>query len=105
MPAGAVPARPLPTSRLRAFATGVSLTLPNPAALMAWTAVAAALFPAATTGEAIACALGVGVGSAVWFATLARIAERINLADRRWATRAVAAVLLALSVVAIVRVL
>jgi threonine/homoserine/homoserine lactone efflux protein len=101
----AAPERAVPTSPLRAFGTGLSLTLPNPGALMAWTAVAAALFPGATVGEAIACAAGVGAGSAVWFAMLAKIAARTRIADRRWATRAVAAVLLGLAVVAIVRVL
>lgn len=100
-----VPARPVPASAARAMATGLALTLPNPGALMAWTAVAAALFPAVTTGEAIACAAGVGIGSAAWFATLARIAAHTRLGDRRWAANAVAAVLLALAVVAIVRVI
>jgi threonine/homoserine/homoserine lactone efflux protein len=96
--------RAVPSSPSRAFATGLSLTLPNPGALMAWTAVAAALFPGATTAEAIACALGVGAGSAAWFAVLARIAARTKLGEQRWAARAVAAVLLALAVIAIVRV-
>jgi threonine/homoserine/homoserine lactone efflux protein len=95
--------RPTPASRLRALATGLSLTLPNPGALMAWTAVAAALFPRATVGEAIACAVAVGAGSAVWFAALARVAARTTIANKRWAARVVAIVLLALAAVAIVR--
>ena len=54
----------------RAIGTGVMLTLPNPGALSAWVAVAAALWPTATVAEAIAVALGVGVGSAAWFTLL-----------------------------------
>jgi len=98
--AGAAPPVPTPP---RAIATGLSLTLPNPGALMAWTAVAAALFPGAGAGEAVAAAIGVGTGSAVWFAMLARIAARSRLAERPWATRVVAGVLLALGVAAVVR--
>ena len=65
-------------SRLsRGLATGALLTLPNPGALAAWVAVAAALLPAATTAEAAALAAGVGAGSAAWFALLARLVGRI----------------------------
>jgi threonine/homoserine/homoserine lactone efflux protein len=56
----------------RGFATGFVLTLPNPGALAAWVTVAAALWPDASYGEAIAFAIGVGLGSAAWFALLAR---------------------------------
>jgi threonine/homoserine/homoserine lactone efflux protein len=60
-------------SRLaRGFATGFALTLPNPGALAAWVAVGAAIWPDATYAEAVAFALGVGLGSAAWFALLAR---------------------------------
>jgi threonine/homoserine/homoserine lactone efflux protein len=54
------------------IATGVLLTLPNPAALGAWFAVAAALWPDIELAPALVLALGVGVGSAVWFVALAR---------------------------------
>ena len=94
-----------PTSRARALATGLALTLPNPAALAAWTAVAAALFPRATPAVAAAAAAGVGVGSALWFAALARLGARVRLGDRVWAARAVAVVLLAIAGVAIARAL
>ena len=56
----------------RGFATGFVLTLPNPGALAAWVTVAAALWPDAGYDEAIVFGLGVGVGSAAWFAFLAR---------------------------------
>ena len=60
-------------SRLaRGFGTGFVLTLPNPGALAAWVTVAAALWPDASYAEAIVFAAGVGVGSAAWFAFLAR---------------------------------
>jgi arginine exporter protein ArgO len=58
--------------------TGFALTLPNPGALAAWVAVAAAIWPDATIGEAIALAIGVGVGSAGWFALLARWISRVR---------------------------
>jgi arginine exporter protein ArgO len=60
------------------FATGFALTLPNPGALAAWVAVGAAIWPDATYAEAIAFALGVGAGSALWFALLARWISRIR---------------------------
>ena len=99
----APPVRAAPASRLRALLGGVSLTLPNPGALLAWTVVAAALFPRASHAEAIAAALGVLCGSALWFATLAHVASRTRLVDQPWAARAVAVVLLALAAFAIIR--
>jgi threonine/homoserine/homoserine lactone efflux protein len=71
--------RPLAdASRLsRGVATGALLTLPNPGALAAWVAVAAALVPGATLAEAGALAAGVGAGSAAWFALLAHLASRV----------------------------
>jgi threonine/homoserine/homoserine lactone efflux protein len=89
----------------RRLLTGVALTLPNPAALAAWTAVAAALFPRASPAVTAAAALGVGIGSALWFAALARLGARVRLGDRAWPARAVAAVLLAIAAVALARAL
>jgi len=51
--------------------TGLALTLPNPAPLAAWAAVAASIWPSITTPLALVLAVGVGVGSAAWFALLA----------------------------------
>jgi hypothetical protein len=51
-------------------------TLPNPAALAAWVAIASATWPTISTQNAILVGVGVGVGSAAWFTTLARIAKR-----------------------------
>jgi threonine/homoserine/homoserine lactone efflux protein len=63
---------------LRGMAAGVTLTLPNPAALGAWVAVAAALWPHAAPLEAALIAAGVGVGSALWFTLLARWICRVR---------------------------
>jgi threonine/homoserine/homoserine lactone efflux protein len=67
-----------PNPRLRAeghlargIATGFLLTAPNPGALGAWVAVAAAVWPDATPAEAAVIAGAVIVGSAVWFTFLA----------------------------------
>ncbi|MBA2539019.1 MAG: LysE family transporter [Deltaproteobacteria bacterium] len=66
------------SSFTRGALTGVALTLPNPGALAAWVAVAAVLWPDATTAEACALGTGVGVGSAGWFALLARWISRVR---------------------------
>jgi threonine/homoserine/homoserine lactone efflux protein len=77
------PAAPTPPSAsdvhlTRGLATGVLLTLPNPGALAAWLAVAAAVWSDATPLEAVVIAAGVGVGSALWFALLAGWISRIR---------------------------
>lgn len=51
---------------------GLALTLPNPAPLAAWAAVAASIWPSISTSNAIVLAVGVGLGSATWFTLLAR---------------------------------
>ena len=61
----------------RGVATGALLTLPNPGALSAWIAVAAALWPDASLTEAAVLAAGVGAGSAAWFALLAHLVSRV----------------------------
>jgi len=66
------------SSFTRGALTGFVLTLPNPGALAAWVAVAAVLWPDATTAEAAALGVGVGVGSAGWFALLARWISRVR---------------------------
>ena len=66
------------SSMLHGATTGFALTLPNPGALAAWVAVAASLWPDATIAQAIALAIGVGAGSAIWFALLARWVSRVR---------------------------
>jgi arginine exporter protein ArgO len=86
--------------------TGVMLTLPNPGALSAWVAVAAAAWPAATIVEAITIAVGVGVGSAAWFTFLARLVARIPREHRALAVipRVAIVALVAIAIVGLVRV-
>jgi threonine/homoserine/homoserine lactone efflux protein len=90
----------------RAVLTGFLLTLPNPGALSAWVAVAASLWPAATVAEAIVLAVGVGIGSAVWFALLAKLVSRVPRDHRalRIIPRVALVALLAIAVVGVVRV-
>ena len=57
------------------FWFGLALTLPNLAALSAWIAVAGAL-ALPSLAAAVAAAIGVTVGSAAYFATLAWVAAR-----------------------------
>lgn len=62
----------------RGLGTALVLALPNPAALVAWLAVAAALWPDATPLEAAVIAGAVGAGSALWFTMLARWISRVR---------------------------
>jgi threonine/homoserine/homoserine lactone efflux protein len=84
---------------------GLMLTLPNPAPLAAWIAVAGAILPGAAPPVGIAAALGVGLGSAAWFALLAHLAARGRSSPilTRWLPRAVAIVFVAIAIVAVAR--
>jgi threonine/homoserine/homoserine lactone efflux protein len=62
---------------LRGLMTGVVLTLPNPAALAAWVALAGLLWPDAMIAEGVLLGVGVLVGTAAWFSLLARWTSRI----------------------------
>lgn len=97
--------REMPATFARGVLAGLGFTLPNPAALGAWIAVAAALAPP-TMAAGLVAAAGVGVGSAAWFLVLARLAARGAArpgAARRRITRVVAIVLAALGLAAILR--
>jgi L-lysine exporter family protein LysE/ArgO len=89
----------------KGFASGLLLTLPNPGALGGWAAIATALRPDATTQDAIAFALGVGIGSAVWFTLLGRLVARIRPDHRalRVVPRIALAVFVAIAIVGIAR--
>jgi threonine/homoserine/homoserine lactone efflux protein len=65
-------------STIRGAATGLVLTLPNPGALGAWVAVAAAVWPDAAPLEAALVAGGVLAGSSLWFTLLARWVGRLR---------------------------
>jgi arginine exporter protein ArgO len=89
----------------RGVLAGALLTLPNPAALGAWVALAAALWPAIATRDALVLAAGVGIGSATWFAALARWSSRVR-ADhpaRAYVPRVALVLLGVLAVVGLVR--
>jgi threonine/homoserine/homoserine lactone efflux protein len=91
----------------RGAVTGFLLTLPNPAALGAWVAVAAAVWPDATPGEAAVIAGGVGAGSAVWFTLLARWVSRVRRDHPAlaWIPRIAIAALLAIAAIGVARAL
>lgn len=86
--------------------TGLALTLPNPAALAAWIAIAAAVWPSIETVPALVLAAGVGLGSAAWFTLLARVIAALPADHRvvRWAPRIATALLVALAVFGVARV-
>jgi threonine/homoserine/homoserine lactone efflux protein len=91
----------------RGAVTGLLLTLPNPAALGAWVAVAAAAWPDAAPSEAAVIAGGVGVGSAVWFSLLARWISRVRREHPvvTWIPRVALAGLIAIAAIGVVRAL
>jgi threonine/homoserine/homoserine lactone efflux protein len=91
----------------RGAVTGLLLTLPNPAALGAWVAVAAAAWPDAAPSEAAVIAGGVGVGSAVWFTLLARFIGRVRRDHPvvAWIPRIAFAALIAIAAIGVVRAL
>ena len=57
--------------------TGVLLTMPNPAPLGAWAAIASAVWPTIDLAPALVVGASVGVGSAAWFTLLARTIGRL----------------------------
>jgi threonine/homoserine/homoserine lactone efflux protein len=92
-------------STTRGIASGVALTLPNPAALGAWVAVAVVLWPSASTSIAIALAVGVGIGSAAWFVMLARLVARVSPDHRalRFVPRVALVLFVGIAALALVR--
>ena len=104
-PSGGAPAR---TGQLgRGAITGFLLTLPNPAALGAWVAVAAATWPGAALEEVAVIAGGVGAGSALWFTLLARWVSRVRRDHPvvTWIPRIALAALIAIAAIGVVRAL
>lgn len=91
----------------RGVATGFALTLVNPAALGAWVAVAAAVWPGAPPLEAGVIAGGVGAGSAAWFVLLAHWIGRLRRDHPvlAWVPRISLVLLVAIAVVGVVRAL
>ncbi|HEU0028980.1 MAG TPA: LysE family transporter [Kofleriaceae bacterium] len=95
------------SSLVRGMTTGFVLTLPNPGALAAWVAVAASLWPDAQIAVASTIAVGVGIGSALWFVLLARLAARIPRDHKANAIipRVALVILVAIAVFGVVRAL
>ncbi len=93
------------SSLLRGAGAGYVLTLPNPGALAAWVAVAAALWPDASLAEALTLAIGVGIGSSVWFATLARVVSRTRSPRFAIVSKVALGVLVAIALFGVVRTL
>ncbi|HEY5944578.1 MAG TPA: LysE family transporter [Kofleriaceae bacterium] len=94
-----------PRHRRYGVVTGLVLTLPNPAALAAWIAVAAVVWPTIDLVAALAVGIGVGVGSALWFVLLARFAAALPPEHRivRWLPRIAIVLLIAIAVLGVVR--
>jgi threonine/homoserine/homoserine lactone efflux protein len=88
-----------PRRRRYGVLTGLLLTLPNPAALGAWIAVAAAVWPAIHVVPALVLAACVGAGSALWFALLARWVAALPADHRvvRWLPRIAIVLLVAIA--------
>jgi threonine/homoserine/homoserine lactone efflux protein len=86
-------------------ATGILLTLPNPAPLAAWAAIAAAVWPTIQLVPAIVVGVCVGIGSAAWFTLLARMISKLPRDGRaaRWLPSIALALLGTLAVVGVVR--
>ena len=91
----------------RGAVTGLLLTLPNPAALGAWVAVAAATWPGAALEEVAVIAGGVGAGSALWFTLLARWISRVRRDHPvvTWIPRIALVALIAIAAIGVVRAL
>lgn len=80
------------------FALGAALILLNPATLLTWVVIVGSAMAGVTEQEGTAAALGIGVGSFVWFSFVAFLADRGKrlLGDKTvWITRAVGFALMA----------
>jgi len=91
----------------RGALAGFFLTAPNPAALTAWVAVAAAVWPDAERAEAGLIAGGVWLGSSLWFSLLARWIARVrpDHPALAWVPRVAFALLAATAVAGVLRAL
>jgi threonine/homoserine/homoserine lactone efflux protein len=96
----------VPTRRASTgFATGVLLTLPNPAPLAAWAAIASAVWPTIGLGPALVVGASVGIGSAAWFTLLARTISRLPRGGHaaRWLPKIALGLLAALAIAGVIR--
>ncbi len=58
------------------FTVGAALIILNPAAVVTWVVIMGSIIPDGTTGEGLACAIGVMVGSFAWFALVAYLTQK-----------------------------
>lgn len=58
------------------FTVGAALIILNPAAVVTWVVIMGSIVPEGTTGEGLACALGVMIGSFAWFALVAYLTQK-----------------------------
>lgn len=83
------------------FTVGLALILLNPAAIVTWVVIMGSMIPTASTGEGIACALGVMIGSAGWFSLVAYLTQKGKsvLGDKaQWIPRVVGMALMVYAV-------
>jgi len=58
------------------FTVGAALIILNPAAIVTWVVIMGSIIPDGTTGEGLACAIGVMVGSFAWFLLVAYLTQK-----------------------------
>lgn len=88
------------------FTVGLALILLNPAAIVTWVVIMGSVIPAASTGEGLACALGVIMGSFGWFTLVAYLTQKGKsvLGEKAaWIPRVVGMLLMAYAVYLLVK--
>jgi threonine/homoserine/homoserine lactone efflux protein len=76
------------------FLLGLALILLNPATLVAWVVIAGSALAGTSMHEGVSAAIGIGVGSGIWFTGVAHLANHGKKVLGRkvvWITRAVGA--------------
>lgn len=58
------------------FTVGAALIILNPAAIVTWVVIMGSIIPDGTTGEGLACAVGVTIGSFAWFVLVAYLTQK-----------------------------
>jgi L-lysine exporter family protein LysE/ArgO len=79
------------------FLLGLALILLNPATLIAWVVIVGSALAGASQAEGLAAAVGIGVGSGLWFTVVAHLAhhgKKVLGKKVVWLTRIVGAALI-----------
>ena len=79
------------------FLLGLALILLNPATLVAWVVIAGSALAGTSMHEGVSAAIGIGMGSGIWFTGVAHLAHHGKKVLGRkvvWITRAVGAALI-----------